>query len=101
MASCGARVCKSSQAPFAAPWSSDRELVFQPVGAAAVLLPDELEPTALHGQQIEFDKGVGRNGLVEIDAEHLYTSIAASKSVDDLARDHPALLIVAQAGLHL
>jgi hypothetical protein len=38
---------------------------------------------------------------MEIDTEHLYTAIAARKPVDDLARNHSALFIVAQAGLHL
>jgi hypothetical protein len=31
------------------PSSSDRELVFQLIDAAAVFLPDELEPPALSG----------------------------------------------------
>src|SRR5512134_2608690 len=38
---------------------------------------------------------------MEIDTEHLNTAIAANKPVDDLARDHPVLSIVTQAGLHL
>jgi hypothetical protein len=38
---------------------------------------------------------------MEIDTEHLNTSVSADEPVDDLARDDPVLSIVAQAGLHL
>src|SRR3990170_3041920 len=86
---------------MATPWSSDRELVFQSVDATTVLFPDELEPPALSGAQVEFDERVGRDRLVEINAEHLGAAIAANEPVDYLARDHPALSVMTESRLHL
>src|SRR4029077_18036527 len=86
---------------IAGPSSSDHEVVCQRIDAAAVLFPDELEPTALCRAQVELDIGVGRHGLVQIDAEHDDVVGAATKLVDDLARDHVALVITTQPGLHL
>ena len=71
------------------------------VGAAAVLLPDELKPTALGGAQVELEIGIGRNGLVQIGHEHVGSVITADKFVDDLARDDIAFVVVAQACFHL
>src|SRR6201982_2735885 len=87
--------------PFAALSSPDYEMVCKRKTAAAVLFPDELEPTALCRAQVELNIGVGRHGLVQIDAEHDDVVVAANKPVDDLARDHVALVITTQPGLHL
>ena len=81
--------------------STDRELVRQRIDAAAILFPDEIEPAALRRAQGEFEEGVGRDRLVKIDAEHHGVVVAADKLVDDLARDHIALIIVAQPCFHL
>src|SRR6266478_7454585 len=80
---------------------SDGEVVLQCVDAAAILFPNERESAALRRAQVEFDKRIRRNGLVEVDAEHHNVIVAAGKLVDDLARDDVALVIMAQAGLHL
>src|SRR5882757_7628780 len=55
---------------IAAPSSTHHEVVCQRINAAAVLFPDELEPTALCRAQVELNIGVDRHGLVQIDAEH-------------------------------
>src|ERR1700730_14312935 len=83
------------------PSSDDNELVCQRVSAAAVLLPDELEPAALGGAQVELEIGIGRDGLVQIGDEHVGSVITADKFVDDLARDDIAFVVVAQTGFHL
>src|SRR3984893_10935440 len=87
--------------PFAAPSSTDHEVVCQRINAAAAFFPVELEPTALCRAQVELNIGVGRNGLVQIDAEHDDVVVTADKLVDDLARDHVALVITTQPRFHL
>src|SRR5246127_3106016 len=79
----------------------DCELMLQYVDAAAILFPNERETTALCRAQVEFDKRICRNGLVEVDAEHHNVVVAAGKLFDDLARNDVALVITTQAGLHL
>src|ERR1700694_5454846 len=73
---------------IAAPSSTDHEVVCQRIDAAAILFPDELEPTAFCRAQVELNIGVGRHGLVQIDAEHDVVVVTANKLVNDLARDH-------------
>src|ERR1700736_5655785 len=85
---------------IAAPSSTDHEVVCQRINAAAVLFPNKLEPTALCRAQVELNIGVGRHGLVQIDAEHAGVVVTTNKLVDDLARDHVALVITTQPGLH-
>src|SRR6266702_394018 len=94
-------VARSSMATSNTTSLSDSEVVLQRVGVAAILFPDERESAALGRAQVEFYKRIRRNGLVEIDAEHHHVIVAAGKLVDDLARDDVALVITAQAGLHL
>ena len=53
------------------PSSSHNELVRQRVNAAAVFLPDELEPAALGRAQVELEIRIGGNGLVQISDEHV------------------------------
>src|ERR1700736_2998000 len=86
---------------IAGPSSTDHEVVCQRIDAAAVLFPEELEPTALCRAQVELNIGVGRHGLVQIDAEHDDVVVTANKLVDDLARDHVTLVVTTQPRFHL
>src|SRR5260370_30219992 len=86
---------------IAAPSSTDHEAVCQRINAAAVLFPDELEPTPLCRPQVELKIGVGRHSPVQIDAEPDDIVVTANKLVDYLARDHAALPIPSEPALHL